>query len=178
MGKLDGAIGYLAGAITYVNDDGVLWRKDIKERSRIAIPKVSFFDPTEKPPGLGNEIGFEKQKAKKWRQNGEFDKLTSHVKKYRRLDLRMCDNSHFLIWYIDTNIFTVGSIDETTVCEKQRKPILAIIKQGKKNAPDWLFAMMKHQEMFENNQECVDYLSKLDNGEIKMDERWVLYNGI
>jgi len=178
MGKLDGAKGYLAGAITYVDDDGVCWRKELKKYADILIPRLSFLDPTDKPMGLGSEIGFEKGQAKKWKQDGEYDKLTRHVKKYRRYDLRMTDEAQFLIWYIDLDIFTVGSIDETINCEKQKKPLFAIIKQGKKNAPDWLFAMMKHQEMFESIQECVDYLAKLDSGEIEMDERWVLYNGL
>ena len=178
MGKLDGAIGYLAGAITYVNDDGVSWRQDLKNRAKIAIPNVSFFDPTEKPKGLSGEIGFEKGKAQEWKRDGEFDKLTKHVKKYRRHDLRMVDNSQFLIAYIDIASYTAGTWDEIVTCERLCHPILSIIKQGKKNAPDWLFAMMKHQEMFENNEECVDYLVKLDNGEIELDERWVLYNGI
>ena len=177
MGKLNGAIGYLAGAITYVNDDGVSWRQDLKNRAKIAIPNVSFFDPTEKPKGLGSEIGYEKHQAREWKQNGEFDKLTRHVKKYRHLDLRLVDNSQFVIWYIDTSVFTLGSSNEMLEGERQRKPLFAIIKQGKRNAPDWLFAMMKHQEMFENNQECVDYLVKLDSGEIELDNRWVLYNG-
>jgi len=178
MGKLDGAIGYLAGAITYVSDDGICWRQDFKSRSKILIPKISFFDPTEKPKGLGSEIGYEKRQAKQWKVDGEFDKLTKHVKSYRRLDLRMVDNAHFLILNIDIDIFTLGSIDEAITSERQCKPIFAIIKQGKKNAPDWLFAMMKHQEIFENNQECVEYLAKLDSGEIELDNRWVLYNGM
>ena len=81
---------------------------------------------------------------------------------------------------MELSLVEAGKIfsNEAGLIERQKKPILAIIKQGKKNAPDWLFAMMKHQEMFENIQECVDYLAKLDSGEIEMDERWVLYHGL
>ena len=177
MGKLDGAVGYLAGAITYVSDDGICWRVDIKQKSKILIPKISFFDPTDKPGGLGSEIGYEKHIAQQWKLNGQFDELTSHVKKYRRLDLRMVDNAHFLILNIDIDVFTLGSIDEAITAERQCKPIFAIVKQGKQRAPDWLFAMTKHQEIFDSNEQCVDYLSKLDSGEIELDNRWVLYNG-
>ena len=176
MGKLDGAIAYLSGAITFVSDDGICWRQDLKNKCKLAIPRLEFFDPTDKPPGLEGEIGFEKYKALEWKKNGQFDEITEHVKEYRRVDLRMVDNSNFLIVYVDLDAYTVGTWDEVVTCERQCHPILAIIKQGKKNAPDWLFAMMRHEEMFESVQECVDYLAKLDCGEIKMDKRWVLFN--
>jgi len=174
---LDGAIGYLAGAITYAQDDGVDWRSEIKDKAGKMIPKLRFFDPTDKPAGLGSEIGFEKQQVHQWKQEGKFDLVVKGVKKYRRLDLRMVDNSNFIIVMIDLDQYTVGSHDEMFVAERQQKPILIVVKQGKNNAPDWLFAVTPHEQIFNNLDECMDYLRKLNDGDIKLDDRWVLYNG-
>ena len=174
---LEGAIGYLAGPVTYVPDDGVTWRKKAKiEVAKRNIP-ISFFDPTDKPKGLGSEIGFEKQKAVNWKKNGEYDKVAKHVKEYRRLDLRMVDNSQFLVIKINLDIYTLGSHDELITAERQCKPIFSIVDQGKENAPDWLFAIAKHQEIFNTMEEWLDYMEQLNNGTIPLDKRWVLYNG-
>lgn len=181
MGKsadfLEGAIGYLAGAITYANDDGVSWRTELKDKAQSLIPKVKFFDPTNKPPGLGSEIGFEKNTIQQWKREGKYDLVVKGVKKYRRLDLRMVDNSNFLIIHIDLDKYTVGSHDEMFLAERQKKPIFVIINQGKSMAPDWIFAITKHEYIFNNINDCIGYLRKLNSGEIALDDKWVLYNG-
>ena len=37
------------------------------------------------------------------------------------------------------------------------------------------FGIVKHQEIFNSVDECVEYLEKLDKGKIKLDERWIVY---
>lgn len=174
---LAGGRGYLAGPITYVDDDGVTWRRQVKEEVINRKIPIEFFDPTDKPKGLGSEIGFEKNKAVEWKRNGEFDKLSRHVKDYRRLDLRMVDNSQFLVIKINLDIYTLGSHDELITAERQCKPIFAIVDQGKEHAPDWLFAIAKHEEIFNTVEEWLDYMGKLNDGIIPLDKRWVLYDG-
>lgn len=178
MDILEGAIVYLAGAITFDKKDGVIWRQSFKELCKNAKLPISFYDPCDKPKGLGCEIGLEKNQTQIWKDNEEYDKVTSHVQAYRHVDLRMVDNSHFIVWYIDVDISTIGSVDEFKTAETQCKPRFIIIKQGKKKAPDWVFGMVEsHNDIFNSTEDLVEYLEKLNSGEIKLDKRWILYNG-
>jgi hypothetical protein len=90
--------------------------------------------------------------------------------------LRAVDYSHFLVVNLPPKVPTFGTVDECVVAERQKKPIFAIVDGGPKNAPDWLFAMMKHEEMFDSVEACVDYIDRINKGDIdiKQDKRWVM----
>jgi hypothetical protein len=45
--------------------------------------------------------------------------------------------------------------------------------QKKEDIPTWLVAFIHQDEIFETEDECLDYLAKLNSGEIEFDRRWV-----
>ena len=175
MGYLDKAKVYLCGGIDLCDDCGIPWRRDIRNKTRnIKKIKVKFFDPTDKPNGLVSECGIEKNKVNELKKAGMLKEAGDYVKRFRRYDLRMVDFSDFLIIKIDLNYHLCGSYFEVETACRQQKPVFAIIEQGRNSCPNWLLSYLKPEEIFNNVDECVYYLVKLDKGEIPLDDRWVI----
>jgi hypothetical protein len=175
MNELDGTNIYLSGGIEKCKDDGVGWRKKLKNRCKRSKIPVNFFDPTEKPKGLGSEVGDEKIRIQKLMKQGKWEQAQSEVRIFRRYDLRMVDHSHLLIIYIDLDVFTCGSWDEFNVAERQQKPIFVIMAPGqsKYDIPVWAIASVNEDEVFESIDECIEHLKLINDGKILLDRRWV-----
>tara|TARA_Y100000034_G_C6873357_1_gene399053 strand:- start:13 stop:576 length:564 start_codon:yes stop_codon:yes gene_type:complete len=171
---LSDACVYLSGPIQSAKDHGVLWRKEFTTLVRKFNIPIQIIDPCNKQHKYFNEIGSWRTELKELKANGDFDEVERRMKRVRRFDLRACDLSDFLIVLVDMDIPTWGTTDEMITVERQQKPILAIVNGGQKNAPDWVFAIVKHQEMFEDVESCVEYLHWVNSGEIEVDDRWVL----
>lgn len=169
--NLEGYTVYLAGPIDFVDDDGIGWRKEFREKTNHLGFRV--LDPTNKPLNMSSEIGEEKTYINQLKENKEWSKITEKVKQIRRSDLRMVDHSNFVVVYVDTDVHMMGSYDEILTAEDQQKPIFAIIKGGKKKASSWLFAVVNYWEMFDTVDELVDHLNKLNNKENFQDKRLV-----
>lgn len=163
---------YLSGPMDKANDHGISWRRDFIERSKFL--NMAIMDPTNKPMPLASEVGEEKQAIVGYRERGEWDKLCKFVKQFRRSDLRMTDLADILVVYIDPDIPSWGTPDEVFTAERQKKPLLCIVKGGKKALPTWCFAVFEMNEVFETVDECIEYLTRIDCGEIAIDDRWVL----
>lgn len=172
MNYLKNSLCYLSGPIDFAKDDGVSWRNIIQERTRDL--KIKYLDPCQKPGAILSESSDEKLKVKKLKDEGKFEEVTIFAKKIRRLDLRYVDLSDFVILYVDTDIHMCGSYDEAIMAERQSKPVLCLLKNGKKNAPLWLFGIVKWHEMFDSMSELIQYLDDLNSGRIALDKRWIL----
>lgn len=173
MNYLFNTVSYLCGPIDRAIDDGVSWRKDIREKCNEKKFNIIFLDPTDKPKHIGQEIGEEKTKLRRLLENDEWDEARKVATKIRHYDLRMVDTCNFVIIYIDINIHLCGSYDEMFTAERQKKPILVIMNQKKNQIPAWLVSFVRPEEIFESIDECVEYLQKIDNGNIELDDRWV-----
>jgi len=173
--ELKGMKCYLIGPIDRAEDDGVQWRKDLKELCSIKKLGINFLDPTDKPVHIGQEIGEEKQKVKRLMKEEKFQEAKEIVTKIRHYDLRMVDMSNFVIAFIDLNTFMCGSFDEIFTAERQQKPVLILIKQKRTDLPAWLISFIKPEEVFENVEDLVNYLDSLNKKEKKMDNRWVKF---
>ena len=173
MNLLNNHIVYLAGSIEHSADNGMGWREEFKQKSKLMGLNLAFLDPTHKPSNLTSETNKEKLFWMDLRNSEKYDELTSFVKNTRRIDLRMVDLSSFVIAYIDPDVPSVGTTDEIIIAERQKKPVLAIIKRGKKKANLWHFAIIKHREMFDTIDECLDYLKLINSGNITPDNRWI-----
>ena len=170
-GVLTGSWTYLSGAIDFAKDHGTSWREEITPK--LKAMGIKIIDPTKKPGDVVYES--EQHIINKYKQQEEWDKITEIAKGFRRLDLRYTDLSDFIIVYIDTGVFSFGTIDEILTAEDQHKPIFAIVKGGKKNAPSWLFAIADwRNEIFNNIDECVEHISKIHSGQILLSDKWVL----
>jgi hypothetical protein len=174
-GLIKGATCFLSGPIDRVADDGVQWRNYIKEQSEKRDLGLSFFDPCDKPEGLGSEIGIEKNKVRDLLQEGKWEEAQDFVKVFRRYDLRGVDTSDFLIVKVDMNVHMCGTYDELFTAEREQKPIFIIMGTGQKklDIPTWLIAFIRPDEIFETEDECLDHLEKLNKGELEFDRRWV-----
>lgn len=165
---------YLAGPINFVDDDGVGWREKYTKLLKQVNPTIIVLDPCHKPLGLGSEVGTEKKLAKEWKRLGEWGKITEYAKNYRRIDLRMVDHSHLFTLYVDTDVHMCGSYNELHFAEQTHKPRFAILKNGRSNAPDWLFTQIRYNDMFDSVEECIQRIDDLDKGKLQLDDRWVL----
>lgn len=174
-GLIKGATCFLSGPIDRVSDDGVQWRNYIKEQAAERDLGLNFFDPCDKPEGLGSEIGIEKNKVRDLLQEGKWEEAQDFVKIFRRYDLRGVDTSDFLIVKVDMAVHMCGTYDELFTAEREQKPILVIMGTGQKklDIPTWLIAFIRPDEIFETEDECLDYLEKLNKGELEFDRRWV-----
>ena len=88
MNNLEGVSVYLSSGIDRVEDDGIVWRKQIKQMCSDKGFGMHFFDPTDKPEGLGSEVGVEKIMVKKLLYDGKWKEAKDYTKQFRRYDLR------------------------------------------------------------------------------------------
>jgi hypothetical protein len=106
---------------------------------------------------------------------GKYDLVAEHMKQIRSEDLRTVDLSDFLIVYLNPKVPTVGSIEELTTAVREKKVIFMVIEGGKKNTPLWVLGMMPHKFIYDNFDDALNVLNKIDSGEITIDnERWKL----
>jgi hypothetical protein len=173
---LDDTVCYLSGAIDEAEDHGIGFRQRIISIAKDTYGlKIKFLDPTHKLQGLSNEGKNEQDKIKMYKENARWKDLTVFMKKIVRSDLRQVDLCDFLIAKIDKSIHMCGTYNEIVCADIEKKPILTIIEGGKKCAPSWLFGILDHELMFNNEEECVKYLDKINRGVVELDDKWVLF---
>lgn len=163
---------YLSGPMDFAADHGVGWRNEFKERTKHL--QLKALDPCSKPGGIGSEVDQEKDYAINLKKTGRFDELTKFAKKIRRIDLRLVDLCDFVVVYIDKTVPMCGTWDELFIAERQKKPVLVIYKQGKKEAPLWLFAAVNHKFIFDDMDSLIKYLEEVNAAKEITDTRWVL----
>jgi len=172
---LHGEIVYLSGPMEKAADHGKGWRKKLTEE----LKKINIIsiDPTCKPVSETGDFQEDTRTIKRLREEERWEELAQYVKTFRRADLRYTDLAGCIIAYIDPDIYTCGTFDEIFLAERQHKPRLAIVKGGIQRLPTWLFGVFNHWEVFSSIAECVEYLEKLNSGELPLDDRWVLIRG-
>lgn len=172
MGKLEKSLCYLSGPMDFAKDHGIGWRQQFIKL--VAPLGINCLDPTNKPVKIAGEVGEEKNHFHHLKEMAQWSELRKFAKEIRRYDLRFVDLSDFCVAYVDTSVYSFGTIDEIITCERQKKPVIGIFPQGLKKAPLWAFAIFRPEEMFEGIADAVDYLKKVSNNEIVADSRWVL----
>lgn len=171
MNKLKGTRCYLSGAIEATSDFGVGWRQEIGELLKQL--GVTVLDPRNKPTHIIEE------KPDYWAQlkkEEKYDELVKDIKLVRCVDLRMVDVSDFLIVNIDIDTYTCGTWEEVFLANRQKKPIILRVKQGKAKCPGWMFGVIPHQMIFGSWTEVEKYLIEVDCGEAKHYKRWFFFD--
>ena len=180
MNKLKGSRAYLAGPIDYCDNDGVAWRRSMS--SFLRDRGIIVLDPTEKPisglDDIPSEIGEEKRKTQAMKDAGNFDGYRMISKKIRNMDLRMTDIADFLVVYLDQSIPMCGTWEELFNANRQKKPILVIVKDGPAGAPLWLHGTIHYKYMFSDLDECKAFIDDIDYGNEEMDGRWHLLDHV
>lgn len=166
---------YLAGAMDRVADRGATWRDNISPF--LQDLGMIVFNPISKPTEVGLEDHDTHNIKTKLKQNGRYDELTAMMKTIRSVDLRLVDISDFMIVNLNLDTHPCGTLEEIFWANRQKKPILIHMEQGKKNAPDWLFGTIPHQMIFSSWTDIKDYLIHIDIDEnIDAHKRWYFFN--
>jgi hypothetical protein len=136
---LSGATVYLSGPMDFVasreEEKKNGWRNRVGQFLKRF--KVTVYDPWNKPevagmPHYGKEDEFSTERRKDWTFDGtkEGDRtraeLCSEFWPTMHIDLRMTDTAAFLIAYVPTNIYSVGTVHEIVMARLQHKPVLFV----------------------------------------------------
>lgn len=166
---------YLAGAIDRVADRGVGWRQKITPFLRKI--GVEVYDPIKKPTKIGVEDENTHLLKIKLKSERDFDEISKIMKQIRKVDLRLVDTSDFLVVSLDLNIHPCGTYEEIFWANRQKKPIIVCVDQGKEHAPDWLFGTIPHQMIFSNWKEVKNYINYINScRQIEFLDRWQFFS--
>lgn len=175
LNRLRGLRTYLIGCMDRVPDGGVGWRRRITPI--LHELGVVVFDPTDKPIKTGFEDDKARQFIQQYKDNEQYELAADLVKDIRRVDLRMVDISDFTIAHLDLEVYAFGSVEEITLANRQKKPILVWVDQGKQYTPNWLLGMIPHQMIFGSEKELIDYLHYIDSSpKIETFNRWYFFD--
>jgi nucleoside 2-deoxyribosyltransferase len=175
MNRLKNQRVYLAGAMDRVSDRGNGWRDDITPF--LDDLGIIVFNPIKKPTVLGKEDEETHKYKVKLKNNEQYDELSSLMKTIRSIDLRLVDISDFLIVNLDLDVHPCGTYEEIFWANRQKKPIIIHMVQGKKFAPDWLFGTIPHDMIFSSWDEIKNYLNIIDSQTyIDSYKRWYFFN--
>jgi nucleoside 2-deoxyribosyltransferase len=175
MNRLHNQRVYLAGAIDRVEDRGQTWRDNISPF--LQSLGVTVFNPIIKPTEIGLEDEDTHLVKTKLKSQKRYDELSSMMKVIRSVDLRLVDISDFMIVNLDLDVHPCGTLEEIFWANRQKKPIIIHMVQGKENTPDWLFGTIPHQNIFSNWDELKTYLSHINESEnIETHRRWYFFS--
>jgi nucleoside 2-deoxyribosyltransferase len=174
MNRLKNQRAYLAGAMDRVPDRGATWRDNITPF--LTNMGITVFNPITKPTNLGLEDADTHNIKTKLKSQQRYDELSQMMKTIRAVDLRLVDMSDFLIVNLDINTHPCGTLEEIFWANRQKKPIIIHMEQGKNQTPDWLFGTIPHQMFFSTWDEIKQYLVHIDTAEnIDTHKRWYFF---
>lgn len=166
---------YLAGAMDRVPDRGATWRDNITPF--LQELDIVVFNPISKPTDVGLEDTDTHKIKTKLKEMQRYDELTAMMKTIRAVDLRLVDMSDFMIVNLDLDTHPCGTLEEIFWANRQKKPILVHMVQGKNHTPDWLFGTIPHQMIFSTWEEIKNYLVHIDSSEnIDTHKRWYFFS--
>ena len=166
---------YLAGAMDRVPDRGATWRDNITPF--LQGLGIEVFNPILKPTNIGLEDQDTHLIKTKLKHQERYDELSSMMKMIRSVDLRLVDISDFMIVNLDLSVHPCGTLEEIFWANRQKKPIIVHMVQGKNQTPDWLFGTIPHQMIFSTWDEIRAYLNHIDCSEnIDTHKRWYFFS--
>lgn len=174
MNRLHNQRAYLCGCIDRVHDHGKGWRSTIS--TFLSGLGVKVFNPLEKSISIGVEDDNTIIRKQQLKLAKKYDELTVMMKEIRNVDLRLVDISDFLVVHLDLNSHPTGTYEEIFLANRQKKPIVIHIEQGKAQAPDWLFGAIPHEMMFDSWELLTTYLMYIDTANnIEHHNRWYFF---
>lgn len=177
MNRLNNQRVYLAGAMDRVPDGGKTWRENISPL--LKNMGLIVFNPLTKPSEIGKEDENTVTLKKRLKQEKRYDELSKVMKTIRNVDLRLVDISDFLIVNLDLDIHPCGTYEEVFLANREKKPILINVVQGKQNAPDWLFGTLPHEMIFDSWLDLREYLVYIATAEtIDTHNRWYFFKDV
>jgi hypothetical protein len=158
-----------------VPDRGATWRDNITPF--LQQLDIVVFNPISKPTDVGLEDTDTHKIKTKLKEMQRYDELTAMMKTIRAVDLRLVDMSDFMIVNLDLDTHPCGTLEEIFWANRQKKPIIVHMVQGKSHTPDWLFGTIPHQMIFSTWEEIKNYLIHIDTSEnIDTHKRWYFFS--
>lgn len=161
---------YLSGPIQHGNETEN-WRTEPIDRLKKDF-KLDVFDPYQDPK---QQWAIDLRKAQ---QNKNYKEMRKIAKKFVRKDLATVDHAHFIIAYVPYKIPTFGVTHEIICSNNNKKPTLIICPEGKELIPLWFYGFVKPKYMFGSWEDLYLYLSEVDQGKHKKDDRWSIVYGL
>ena len=152
---------YLVGHMQYA--DGRDWREFVEKK--LLPVGIKIFNPYKKP--FIKDVS-EDEKAREETNSdmklGLYNKVSNRMKKIRSYDLNLVDRSDFIIAHIIPNVASWGSAEEIVTAVKMKKPVFLSVEGGKKETPLWIMGMLPHRYIYNNIEEVIEMLNKIDSG--------------
>lgn len=172
--KLRGSRCYLCGAMDRVQDGGIGWRTML--RDQLSDLGIHWLDPTRKPINIASEDDISRKLRRKAKMIGDFEALVKEMKPIRCVDLRMVDICDWVAVDLNMDVHACGTYEEIFLANRQKKPVLIRVEQGKKAAPDWLFGTVPHEHIFSTWEEMFEYVREVANGCTNNFGRWYFFD--
>lgn len=178
MNKLRGQIAYLAG---FIDDDPVGargWRVELT--TFLNARGIGTFNPCDKP--IINTKVNEDEKfvayINQLKADGDYDTATEMMREIVRQDLKMVDQSNFVVLFIDRDTHMCGSYSEFTYACMQRKPVLIYCKQGITKISNWIWGLGDYDLFFDDMDKLKQYIADIDDGIIinDLDSKWRFFD--
>jgi len=171
--KLNGMMCYLIGPIDRCPDAGMQWREEMS--TFLKTFGVDVVNPHDKPFEIGVEDEAARAHIKELKKEGirGFQTVKDLYSVIRTVDLRCVDKCDFMVSYIDVDIHSCGSYEETTLANRQKKPVLTTCKQGLEYVPNWEIFKLPAQHFFRTFEHMMYYIEAIDNGYDDGTGRWV-----
>jgi hypothetical protein len=158
-----------------VKDGGLGWRQQIQHDLRDL--NVCWLDPTNKPIDIGIEDMENRQQRHLWKLANNYDAVRNDMKIIRRVDLRMVDISDFMVANLDLDVHACGSYEEIYLANREMKPVIVHVEQGKENSPDWLIGVLPHEMIFSTWAEVHNYLRHVAHDPVVENfKRWYFFD--
>lgn len=148
--------GYLCGAMDAANDNGVGWRQNLQ--NELEDLEIIWLDPTRKPIERCPEDMETKQYLQTSKRLHNYEAVANTMRLIRSIDLRMTDISDFLVVNIDLKVFSCGTWEELFNANREKKPIILRVEQGKEMCPNWIYGVLPHEMIFSTWAEVHAYL--------------------
>jgi nucleoside 2-deoxyribosyltransferase len=165
---------YLAGNIENSNAPNY-WRDVVK--TQLKDTGILFFDPLKQP--FMDSVNEDKEhiaKLVKLRAEGGYKELSKIMRKIRVEDLSLVDRADFLIASISAKTASWGTAEEVFWANRMKKPIFLIVAEGRRSCPFWIFGTLPEDQIYDNLEDVVADIKKLDSGEKALDHsRWKIF---
>lgn len=165
---------YLAGNIENSNAPNY-WRDVVK--TELKETGILFFDPLKKPfLDSVNEDKDHIARLVKLRAEGSYKELAKVMRKIRVEDLSLVDRTDFLIASISARTASWGTAEEVFWANRMKKPIFLVVAEGRRACPFWIFGTLPDDQIYDNLEDAVAVIKKLDSGEKTIDlSRWKIF---
>lgn len=96
---------------------------------------------------------------------GNFNYVRSQMQIIRNRDLAACDLSTFIVAKLNPKVVSYGIVDEIITSRRNGRPVFLVIEGKYKNCPLWLCSYFKSDWVYNDYDEVIDKLIKIDKGE-------------